>query len=458
MKKVLLFGILCTVLCSCNIIKGIVQEPSALKQIDFDLKGAKMIKKMETTYYYDKKVPFVLDNNAMFIPCKINDTTHLMYYDFKMSGMSITNGLLQEVIPYHSELPKCEKKIKLRIKNNLKQQISVKSGVKQYEIASDFFHFKNLVGVVTAVSNDTLIPKYTCENKQNRFTIGKDIFPGWENNIMLLRFSDTTITLLDSVGRYDTTGFTFVQSLFSCRGFEIWLTIDSIEYAFLFDTDSKDFLSLPQYAEHQKCAFIDNNFKCEHFYVQYEKHKKENDTSIITYRKKNYSTILNDVITTNYKKEDYSKVSIVDTLITQQTNTITVGNLNSLSGEIHYTKKINRPTMGMQFISQYDWIIDNYRNKVYAKKIKNTEYRNLYPNYYQVDVFDSSTLQISLLPVDETKYQLFSIIDSVNGEKVNANNICQMRKLLNKKNGFIDNEMVILPPKETNLLKREKIK
>jgi hypothetical protein len=70
MKKILLFSLLCMILCSCNIIKGIVQEPSALKQIDFALKGVKMIKKIETTYFYGKKVSFVFDNNAIFIPCK----------------------------------------------------------------------------------------------------------------------------------------------------------------------------------------------------------------------------------------------------------------------------------------------------------------------------------------------------------------------------------------------------
>jgi hypothetical protein len=41
----------------------------------------------------------------------------------------------------------------------------------------------------------------------------------------------------------------------------------------------------------------------------------------------------------------------------------------------------------------------------------------------------------------------------VNGEKVNAYNIYKMRELLNKENGFKDNEIVILPPKKTLFLK-----
>jgi hypothetical protein len=224
--------------------------------------------------------------------------------------------------------------------------------------------------VVTAISSDTLIPKYTCEKKQDRFTIGQDVLPGWGKNIMFLNFSDTTIILWDSVGTYDTIGFTFVQSLFSCKGHEIWLTIDSIEYAFLFNTDaSKEFLSLPQYAKHRKCSFVDNNFRCDHFYVQYEKHKKENDTDIASHSELNYSIILSDIMTTKYKKENYSKF-FIDTLIIQQTNTITMGDLDSISGKVIYAKNITRPTMGMKFISQFDWIIDRYNGKVYAKKIK----------------------------------------------------------------------------------------
>jgi hypothetical protein len=74
-------------------------------------------------------------------------------------------------------------------------------------------------------------------------------------------------------------------------------------------------------------------------------------------------------MTTKYRKEDYSKVPI-DTVIIQQTNTITIRNLDSMSGKIIYAKNITRPTMGIQFISQLDWIIDGYSGKIYAKKIK----------------------------------------------------------------------------------------
>jgi len=343
MKKILLLSIIVVFFYSCQTIKGIIQTPSAIKQIDFALKGVRMIKKTEETYYYGKKSPFVFKDNAIFIPCKINDTANLIYYDIEMSGMSIKHGLLREEISSSVEFPKCIKTIKVKEKSNSNHYIVYKSGLKYYDVVSDFFDLKKLVGVVTSVSNDTFIP--------NRFVIGQDVFPN-SQDAMLLNFSDTTITLLDSINIYDTTDFTFVKSLYTCRGLEICLTIDSIEYSFLFNTASKEFLSMPQYAEHQKCAFVNGKFKCDNFYVQYEKHKKENDVFITSYKEQN----------------------VIDTLITQQTNAITIGNLDSISGEIHYIKNSTRPVIGMQFISQFDWIIDMYKQKIYVKKIKEKEF------------------------------------------------------------------------------------
>lgn len=302
MKQFLLYIVLCILFCSCNILK----EPSPIKQMDFLLKGVRMIKKTEQIYYYGKKQPFVLDENAMFIPCKINDTTYLVYYDSDMSGMSIKHGFLQEKIPYNAELPQCNKKIKLKEKTDSNEKILIKSGLKYYDIASDFFLIKNLVGVAISMSNDTIISEHG--SKKSPFTIGQDVLYNWANT-MFLSFSDTTITLLDSNSLYDTTGFILIKSLFTCRGLTVCLTIDSIEYSFLFKTGSKGFLSLPQHVEHQEHSIW--------------------------------------------------------------TNAITMGDLSSITGDILYSNKITHPVMGLAFISQFDWIIDIYKGKIYAKKFYN---------------------------------------------------------------------------------------
>jgi len=425
MKKFLLYSILTVCICSCKIIK---ENPSVIKQIDFALKGKRMVKKMELNYYHDKKSPFIFKDNAVYVPCKINDTTHLVFFDNKASGIGTTIGLLTEEISGNVKLPKCNKTIKLKkekkTKNSSNHRVIVKSGLKYYSVESNFFQFKNLVGVVTSQSNDTIIPICVSEKSSSKYAIN-DVLVGW-GNAMLLSFSDTTIALFDTINTYDTMGFTLIKSMFTCRGNTVNLTIDSIEYEFVFNMASKGFLSLPQDAKYQKCSIENGRFRCDFSDVQYEKHKKKSDISI------------------NYVKRNTANNLVIDTLIVQQTNTIRFGDLDSMEGNICY-QKIDRPIMGMAFISQFDWIIDSYKGKIYAKKIKNTEFTNT--NYYQVNVFDS-TLQISCLPIGETEYQLFSIIDSVNGEKVNAENICQMQELLNRPNGFKENKLIILPQKK----------
>ena len=89
----------------------------------------------------------------------------------------------------------------------------------------------------------------------------------------------------------------------------------------------------------------DSNGNCYLFHAQYAKHQKENDAFV-----------------TNSGEQG----ATMDTLISQQTNTITMGDLNSITGNIIYDNKSNQPVIGMAFISRFDWIIDMYRGKVYA--------------------------------------------------------------------------------------------
>ena len=350
MKKVLLYSVLSILLSSCKVFSFLgeaAKEPSAIKQIDFCLKGMRMMKKMDLNYYYGKKSPFVFENNAIFIPCKINDTTYLVFYENGSIGLGTTLGFLTEKISGNVELPKCNKTIKLKKERKMKNKIFIKSGLKYYDVESDFFNFKNLVSVVTSTSNDTIISKSASEKSQNRFVMNDILF----DNVMFLSFSDTTITLFDSISVYDTTGYTFVKSLSLCTGFTIFLTVDSIEYAFLFSTVSKEFLSLPQYKKCSQCSMVDNNFKCDYAFVEYEKHKKEQDSVIEGFKENSIFDL------------------VMDTMIVQQTNAITMGDLNSITGNILFSQKNEQPVMGMAFISQFDWIIDMYKQKVYVKKI-----------------------------------------------------------------------------------------
>jgi hypothetical protein len=424
MKKNLLFSVLCIFFSSCQVSFWTIikYSPELVKELNYALKENRMEKKKEITYYYGKKFPFVFDKETIFIPCKINDVTHLVLYN-----TSELYARFEEQIPGNVEFPKTCKTVKER---TIIRGVTIKKGLNYYHIESDFFDFKQYVGRLFSVSNDSIIPKCMSENNKNRFNLGVDAFPKWKD-VMLLSFSDTSITLLDSAAIYDTTGFTSVKAMSTCIGPMIYLTVDGIEYTFLFHTESETFLSMPRY---EQVYSRNNTFYYLYSNSPYEKHKKEQDVSIVGCR-----------------MGDASKI-VIDTSIIQQTNTITMGDMDSIAGAILYSKNVSRPVMGMAFIANFDWIIDLNKEKMYAKKIKDTQYANPYSSYYQVNVFDT-TLQISLLPVGETKYQLFSIIDSVNGEKVNMDNICQMKELLNKANGFKENQIVVLPLPSTIRLK-----
>jgi hypothetical protein len=383
------------------VLDVIRQIPDTIKGLDYALKETRMVKKTKETYHYGKKSPFILNHRGiMFIPCKINGEKHLVFYD---SGQSDD---LAEFISSDTLFPRRCKTLETMFMTYSKQSITIKTGLKYYDLESDFFDIKQDVGHLIYISSDTIVPK--CESKKTynrgKFTITPHIFLSF-HNIMLLNFSDTSITILDSTVIYDTTDFTLIKSKFFVSRFQIYLTVDSIEYKFLFDTGSELFLSLPDY----------------------EKHKKDDDIHIAGYYGKDLAGLL------------------IDTLVEQQTNSIKMGDLDSIKGTILYVKGSTMPNMGMKFISNFDWIIDEHREKVYTKKIKDAQPFEM--DRYRVTVFDT-TLQISLLPVGETKYQLFSIIDSVNEEKVTANNICQMRTLLNKEDGFKNNRIVVRDPEK----------
>lgn len=303
MKKVAFLFAVSMLLCSCRVIK----------QVGFALKGDRMDKKTEKVYHHGRKIPFLLNENAIFIPCEINGDAHLICYDIQIGGF------LHENVPGNDTFPKCKKSIKLRMKTDENQRIVYKIGLKYYDVESDFFNFENFVGIVTSQSNDTTFSKSASENTASQFFIGGDAFPNGDV-AMLLSFSDTTITLFDSFNVYDTTGFSSVESSNPCTGTTVRLKVDSIEYDFLLDTGSTGFLTLPQ---------------------------REKDMS---------------------EERDDAEV-VVDTPIIQQPNTIIISDLKPITGNILYSEKARQPVMGMEFIAHFDWIIDVNRDKIYVKQI-----------------------------------------------------------------------------------------
>ena len=85
--------------------------------------------------------------------------------------------------------------------------------------------------------------------------------------------------------------------------------------------------------------------------------------------------------------------------------------------------------MGLQYIRRFDWIIDDYYNKVYAKPHVG-EATDLSQTRYALTT-DNGTLRIVTRRIDGNEvFRVGDQIVSVNGEEVNEENLCHYLDLL----------------------------
>jgi predicted aspartyl protease len=106
---------------------------------------------------------------------------------------------------------------------------------------------------------------------------------------------------------------------------------------------------------------------------------------------------------------------------------------------VSQSEKLNHHVLGLEFIKNYNWIIDFKNEKMYAKKFSEFD-----PNdfFEKIGELKKSTIAVAInnqLTVIYSKSEKFysgAVIQSVEGEKVTADNICAMQKLLldNKEN------------------------
>lgn len=89
-------------------------------------------------------------------------------------------------------------------------------------------------------------------------------------------------------------------------------------------------------------------------------------------------------------------------------------------------------SMGMKFISKFNWIIDFKNKKVYIKKNKNNFESNAVQNNSLQVAAINGELIIGFKNKSVQNFNIGDKIDSVNQEKVTSENICKMAELLNK--------------------------
>ncbi len=104
----------------------------------------------------------------------------------------------------------------------------------------------------------------------------------------------------------------------------------------------------------------------------------------------------------------------------------------NLEAKVNVSTSIKAQNIGITFIKAFDWLIDYNHNKVYIKRNQNAIESKFNRKISYYAKADQGQLQIVVKEKSQTQYQLGDQIISVNGEKVTAENQCELHDLLNK--------------------------
>ena len=110
---------------------------------------------------------------------------------------------------------------------------------------------------------------------------------------------------------------------------------------------------------------------------------------------------------------------------------VTFGSFN-LEAKLNVSTSIKAQNIGIDFIKAFDWLIDYNNNKIYVKRNQNSiesVFKRRVMYYAKVK---AEKLEIVVKEKSQTKFNLGDEIVSVNGQKVTAENQCELQDLLNR--------------------------
>jgi hypothetical protein len=110
---------------------------------------------------------------------------------------------------------------------------------------------------------------------------------------------------------------------------------------------------------------------------------------------------------------------------------VSFGSYN-LEAKLNVSTSIKAQNIGIDFIRAFDWLIDYNHNKVYVKRNQNiveSKFKRKVTYYAKVN---NDKLEIVVKEKSQSKFNVGDEIVSVNGQKVTAENQCEIQDLLNK--------------------------
>jgi len=97
-----------------------------------------------------------------------------------------------------------------------------------------------------------------------------------------------------------------------------------------------------------------------------------------------------------------------------------------------YVENVSFNNVGIGFIKNFDWILDTYNQKIYAKN-RNLDYEAPTAEaQYRTTISDGNIVIINRLLNNNPKFSVGDIIDSVDGVAVTEENICDIQEKLSK--------------------------
>ncbi len=355
-----------------------------VREINYMLKYMRLEKKTTTTYFYQTQ-RFLYDD-AIYFPCIVNGMEDTLFFDTGGMGKimeRVNNDTVLKIRPI--------RKVRFKTATNTIEQ---KSGMSILNITTPWQKSEKLIGEIL-YNNVFDAPACMGESSKLNKKMASMDFMTAKNQTLLINFSDTTITLLDSNMVYDTTDYIRLNAYFKlAKKYPIVrLDIDDTIYDFYFDTGSNANLILG-----------DSGMVA-----------KENDRILFGYLGKDISG------------------NICDSVICRM-STVKMDNEYSCQEEIMHIKSFNHNNMGMQFISHYDWILDRNNSKIYAKLIRPHDADNISDGktFYKVGVVEDRLEIVTHRLGQDSLLPIGTVVKSVGGVAITSENICEYKDMVNK--------------------------
>ena len=315
-------------------------------------------------------------------------------YDFMFDTGASRTMIFNDSIKQKSKLYGKSSSVTLAYGNTVKQLKATK------DLDYQFLNVKNKEVLLGSFPQST-----KCDGVIFDGIIGGDLlnfyFTDTTKYIFNLNFSDSTITIFDTITSIENfKDFDTIKSRFAVSTFSIFLKLGNNEKPVkcLFDTGFDYSL------------IIDDKKIYDDIYQK---------DSLFSLQK----LIFLETPNGNILKEKEAKIDCFK-------STISLNQFSVNEGVIH-SNLFSGNIVGIQFIKNFDWIIDFKHKQVYFKP-NNIEHdlQNIYSLMYKLDyTLDVKDDRLYINQVNEkfTKYKLGTIIKSVNGIEVTSENICELK-------------------------------